>query len=211
MFGGHHNRELNEEMLGLCGKVKQRITYVPSCCLGLKAKQYYEDWKATFETDEKVEFDYWAIDREYGKDEKVRALSSDIIYLSGGDTHYFWEVIKKNKLDRELANFADRGGVLAGLSAGAIIMSPYSGVLKILKEEDRGVKMMGLVDFEVLPHYEAEKHEDKLKKYAKTRPHPVIGLTNDSAVSIDDKSIKFIGPATIFNTGKLRLNGGGRL
>ena len=52
-------------------------------------------------------------------------LKSDLIFLGGGNTFYFLKHLKSTGLIDELKTFAANGGVLCGLSAGAIIMTPH--------------------------------------------------------------------------------------
>ena len=46
---------------------------------------------------------------------------ADIIYVGGGDTSKLMSIIKENKIDVMLKKAMERGCVMAGISAGAII------------------------------------------------------------------------------------------
>ena len=52
------------------------------------------------------------------------ALKSEIVYLAGGNTFFFLHHLKRLGMLPLLRAFVRRGGVYAGLSAGALIMTP---------------------------------------------------------------------------------------
>lgn len=51
-----------------------------------------------------------------------------MVYLSGGNTFHYPLHLRRSGLIHALRDFADRGGVLAGLSAGAILATPHIGL-----------------------------------------------------------------------------------
>ena len=87
-------------------------------------------------------------------------FSCDAIHLSGGDTPRFLTLLREHDLFERLRDYVTRGGVLIGISAGAIIMTP-----NILTAYDCGDDRpsepfdhtaFGLVDFAFMPHYTPE-------------------------------------------------------
>ena len=95
-------------------------------------------------------------------DASARLHRSDIVYLAGGNTYYFLDHLRRSGLLDELALFARRGGVVAGLSAGALILTPHIGLAgypAFDRDENTvglgrsGCRGLGLVGFEFFPHY----------------------------------------------------------
>ena len=99
------------------------------------------------------------------------AFLTDILYLSGGDTILFCKNIKQKKIDKEIFKFVKKKDkVLSGLSAGAIIMTPKLNIVKLIdkKNNEFNVSGLGLINFEVFPHYQVKQHKkiifEELKK-----------------------------------------------
>ena len=96
---------------------------------------------------------------------KTTLLASDVIYLSGGNTYYFLHHLRRSGPIPVLREFVARGGVLAGLSAGAILMTPHIGLAGYPSfdrdENDVGLRneaSLALVDFALPPVAVFERH-----------------------------------------------------
>lgn len=137
-----------------------------------------------------------ADDPELSFERAVRTIRcSDIVYLAGGNTFHFLAWLKRSRLFDELARFARRGGVVAGLSAGALILTPQIG-LAGYPEFDRDpndVRLarrrwsgLGLVGFEFFPHYRhSSRYRNALKKYSKSSGRPVYACRDGSGVVVE--------------------------
>lgn len=81
----------------------------------------------------------------------------DGLHLSGGQTLHFLTLLREQKLVSQLRTFAHRGGVLAGVSAGAIILTPTIETAQYVGDEftdaPEDLTALGLVDFHFWPHY----------------------------------------------------------
>ena len=82
-------------------------------------------------------------------------MDSDLVYLDGGNTYYFLWHLKKTGLFRLLQDYVSEGGVLAGCSAGGIIMTPdirTAGFPNFDKDDNyvglRDTEGLGVVGFE---------------------------------------------------------------
>src|SRR5690606_32920603 len=99
---------------------------------------------------------------------KQEVFKSDIIHLSGGNTFYFIKHLRQAKLLKDFKEFLNNGGVLTGLSAGAIIMTrsiqtaAFPSFDRDENEDNvRNFKGMGLVNFEFFPHYKNSLRYDR--------------------------------------------------
>ncbi|MBM7074471.1 Type 1 glutamine amidotransferase-like domain-containing protein [Shewanella sp. 202IG2-18] len=85
-------------------------------------------------------------------------LAQDAIHLSGGDTFRFLEFVKERNLDNQLIEFYLAGGVLIGVSAGAMILTPSIETAEFCGDiNSRGLQDLAglcLTDFCLVPHVE---------------------------------------------------------
>ncbi|OFZ37256.1 MAG: hypothetical protein A2504_00255 [Bdellovibrionales bacterium RIFOXYD12_FULL_39_22] len=141
------------------------------------------------------------------------ALKSDLIHLSGGNTFYFLKHLKKSKMLGRLKKYANEGGVLTGLSAGAIMLTPSintAGLPHFDRDDNdeniRNLTSMGLVDFEFFPHYKNSiRYDVELRQYSRKLTYPLYALPDGSGIIINGESIQFVGKSFAFVHGKKTL------
>jgi len=80
------------------------------------------------------------------------------IHLSGGSTYHFRQWLFDEGLDELLVKFADTGGILVGVSAGALLLTPDIVTTQLCgeSEPDSDSESSGLnvVNFHLWPHFE---------------------------------------------------------
>jgi len=137
------------------------------------------------------------------------ALRSDMVYISGGNTFHLLHAMRHTGFEHDLARYVHAGGILAGHSAGAIVMTPTIATAAF-PEEDRdenvvGVtdfKAMRLVPFEIFPHYRNNViFNVSLQRSSLRMGRPIYGLPDGSAIAVDGEAITFIGPVWGFVKG----------
>ncbi len=84
-----------------------------------------------------------------------KILSSDIIYVGGGDTHFMLSEWKKYGVDIALKKAYENGIVLSGLSAGAICW------FEAFKSSGEIGKGLGLISGGAEPHWDDLSKEEK--------------------------------------------------
>lgn len=147
--------------------------------------------------------------------EVALALSCDAIYLAGGNTYTFLDRLRRTGMLAHLAAHARSGGVLAGLSAGAILMSPtigLAGVPRFDADENeiglRDLRAMGLVDFEFSPHDTAHpaRSRELLEYCAKVR-RPVFSVADGGGLVLEGDRLGLHGRVKLYSRGECwRLN-----
>lgn len=150
------------------------------------------------------------VDVPFSQKDLRKALGSDVIYLAGGNTFYFLKHLRKSGLIPHLKQFVERGGVLAGLSAGAIILTPNIGTAgpPLPVPDDNEVKLknlraLGLVRFEFYPHYTSTpKTNHALLAYSRTTKYPILACPDGSGITINENRMTFIGSVAMFSGGK---------
>lgn len=128
-------------------------------------------------------------------EEKIKR--ADIIYIGGGDTIKLLETIEEYHLEPYLKEAYERGCVMAGKSAGAILLSKEgfsdSYILRGEKDKYCFVKGLSFTDLSIVPHYkEDEKKTEDLKEELKGTKKEVIGIENGTALLVKDKKIEGI-------------------
>jgi dipeptidase E len=129
------------------------------------------------------------------------ALNSHIVYLAGGNTFYFLNALRKSGLLPMLKDFAEKGGILAGLSAGAHILTPHIGLAgaKGLDPDEnevglKNLKALGLAPFEILPHFLPKPKQIKtLREYSTVNSNPVFACPDGAGIVVEDGHTRLIG------------------
>jgi dipeptidase E len=142
------------------------------------------------------------------KEIEKKILSSDIVYVGGGNTLRMLKIWRKKGVDRILRKAKDNGIVLSGLSAGAICWFKH-GNSDSLKYSDRRnplikLKGLNLCKLMVCPHYDSEKERRPslrmmIGKYGGT----ALALENNTAIEIIDDKYRIITSSKKANAFKL--------
>ncbi len=211
------NAELDREFLRLFGNGRKKrlpkITYIPS-----SSEDLAEDFREFAEQYRRLgvkEIECLPVDRELKPADLRRALASDAIYLGGGNTFYFLHHLRRTKMLSKLKLFVKQGGVLMGLSAGGIMMTPSIKTAEVPSMEAdenevhlKDYRSIALVDFEFSPHYTGERRSDlELKKYSKRVKRPVYACDDGTGIIVNNGKLTFVGKVQAFINGeKIRVN-----
>ncbi len=130
----------------------------------------------------------------------------DWIFFSGGNPNYLHQVLEDSLLWKKVLEKYQKGSILLGSSAGAMIMGKYI-LVKPLKsltsnQTSNWLKSFGLIDYTVLPHFNRISHfkaiiEKMLKTSSKEINHKWLGIDEDTAGIFDDDLIKVLGVGKI--------------
>ncbi len=128
---------------------------------------------------------------------KNKIETADIIYFCGGDTIKLIEDIKKYNLLPLLDKAIKNNTVIAGMSAGAIILcnKGYSDSLKLRGESEhyKFIKGFSFIPISICPHYEKGGQKAKeLETAIKKTEEKIISLENGVALKIQDQKINII-------------------
>jgi cyanophycinase-like exopeptidase len=101
------------------------------------ARRYFEGLGAVVEP-------LMVVDRAGAEDAATAALaaSSRFIYIGGGSPQFLFDVLSGSALWEGIVEGRSRGAVLAGSSAGAMVL---------------GASRLGVVDVDILPHHESRR------------------------------------------------------
>ena len=127
----------------------------------------------------------------------IKISTADIIYIGGGDTIKLKETVLEYKIDALLKEAYNRGCVMAGISAGAILLTNegFSDTFILRKESTKHQFIEGLnfINISFCPHYHENTNKTKeLQKELKGTNKEVYSLENGTALKIIDNKIKLI-------------------
>lgn len=133
---------------------------------------------------------------------RERLSSADLIYIVGGAQLVLPKLFRQTGFDNLLVELA-KDKIVFGTSAGANVLGSqitnvdywedqYGDADKYLAEPS-----LGLVNFNILPHYEREDHprrtESILTPLLEDSPFPLYGVSDTQAVIYDNESVEFVG------------------
>jgi peptidase E len=133
---------------------------------------------------------------------KSRLDFADVIYIVGGAQLILPKLFKETGFDKLLIELAENK-IIFGTSAGANVLgahisnydywdSQYGDADTYLSEPS-----LGLVDFNILPHFEREDHPlrtvEILKPLLNDNSFFLYGVTDTQAVMFNDGKVKFVG------------------
>ena len=208
------NHLLHREFVRLAriGKPRKRplqMTYIPFC--SDTSNVFFHRAMRRYRAHGVERFFCLHVDEPHSRDELETALSSDLIYLAGGNTFYFLKNLRASGLLPRLREFALNGGVLAGLSAGGLIMSPTiaSAGEPGLNPDENGVglrdpRALNLFPFEFSPHFEATRREIEAHlEYSTRTKYPVYASADGGGLVIHDEILTVYGHAVLFHRGSM--------
>jgi dipeptidase E len=157
-----------------------------------------------------LEYDFIDISKEKKVNPKLEEYG--IIYVTGGNTFYVLDWLRRSGLCEFLSRAITekRELLYVGLSAGSMAMGPNIKTAEIEgaggDENDIGLKNLeglGVIDWAIYPHYQTGEW-GLLEDFFSSKGQPVIALTNEQAIFIDNKAsgpIKLLGNSQVLTWG----------
>lgn len=208
--GGYEeeNELLDEQLSYLLDRRQPKLTYIPSS--SYQAESEFRHIVDQFSCVGIKKFLLFPIDIPFDDTFFKEVLTSDVIFLGGGNTYYFLKCLRQKRLLQELKRFISEGGILAGLSAGAIIMTPNiatAGYPSFDKDDNdvnlKNLNALRLVNFEFFPHYRnSHRYNIELKHQSTLTPNPIYACPDGTGIVIDDEIMTFVGKVTMFYRGE---------
>jgi dipeptidase E len=164
------------------------FSYIPSN--GIKnSEPYIEEWRVIAQ---EYNAQFNVIDNSVNKTEEQRKLlSSNIVLISGGNTFSLLKNLRESGLDKSIEEFVKKPNfVLAGFSAGALVLTPTIEVCNLPNFDENLVKLenlagLNIVSFEVFPHYNEHLQKAVLESYQESTTNHVREITDENYISID--------------------------
>jgi dipeptidase E len=153
----------------------------------------------------------------------VNSLFNDFdgVFFGGGNTYEFLRALRTRGIaPAKLKSYLENGGVIMGLSAGGIVLTPHIATASIPSEDadtnSIGLKNrrgLGLVPFEFVPHFSGTAASiQEIEQYVSKSRRPVLACSDGSGILVRGSAAEVHGGATLFRNGKKRfLPNGSRL
>ena len=191
---------IDQRLLALMGKERPRIGYIPSAAD--PERKYYREQQTYYAQYGITMPVYLELDRDYDPSQVAPLFACDAIHLSGGNTFYFLYWLRQHNLLAPLRRYVARGGVLIGVSAGAILMTPdistslFCGDTPV--EQLKDYAGLALVDFAFVPHFgELAADQSDLETYSQQHHVTVYGCPDGAGIVVNGDQIECIGEVVI--------------
>ena len=192
---------IDEEVLRLAGRTRPRALFIPTA--SYDSVDYWEAFQRVYGDELGCATDvlYLLGHSPTSKIIEEQILSSDLIYVGGGNTLKMMRRWRKLGVDRMLQMAHSTGIVLAGVSAGAIcwFSQGHSDSMAFYHPDDWSyirVRGMGLVDALACPHYDGEtagvKREQDFKQMVKNQGGMGVAIDNYCALELVDNQFRVI-------------------
>ena len=152
---------IDKEIIRLTGKKNPKVLFIPTA--SSDSEGYYNTVQKHFGKRLGCKIDVlWLIKEKSSRKEiEQKVLSSDIIYVGGGNTLKMIRIWKSCGLDKILRKAWDKGIILSGLSAGSIcwFRNGTSDSRRFNNPDADLIKVSGLgfIPATHSPHYDVEK------------------------------------------------------
>lgn len=201
------NRGLDKSFIELLGKKNPVVTFIPSS--SYLSEQEFKVFVKHYSKFKISRFIHFPVDVPFDRIMFQEVMRSDAIHMGGGNTFYFLNSLRKTKLLKELRTFVGRGGVLTGLSAGAIMMTEnidMAGYPEFDRDENNvgitNLSSLNLVDFAFFPHFKnSARYDAVFKKYSKIKKKVIYACPDGSGIVVNGQELRFIGKTFAFSEG----------
>lgn len=195
---GITNRSIADTFIGMVGKEAKdiKVAFIPTAAnveegdkISWFFRQYEDLRRAGINWIDVV--DFAASDVEW----QSRLDESDVLYLSGGNTFYLLDQMRKQKFDKYLGKVLDTK-VYIGASASSITMTPSIDVAAISPGDPNLPNLtdltgLGYVDFEIEPHCDSDRFT-VVENYARERGRKIYAVDDQTAIKITDDGVELI-------------------
>lgn len=197
------NERLDRIFIELAGRDRPKIAYIPSASDNLR--KYYTEKCAYYRKYGIRDILYYDLNKEYDPSLTEEMLACDAIHLSGGDPFQFLGSIRKRNFGPVLRKYHQDGGILLGVSAGAIMLTPSINISHVFyKSRTNQHQAVGLVDFHFLPHWnQREDRLENVKRFSEEQRVTVYACRDGDGIVIKDDKIELVGDLVRIENGKI--------
>ena len=190
---GPENERLDRRWLELVNKAQPRLAYIPSASDG--TRKYFRDKCEYYKRYGISDLLYFDLNQEYDPARLDELLACDAIHLSGGDPFQFLGSIRKRNFGPVLKKYWEDGGILLGISAGAIVLTPSIKISHVFYQSRTDKhQAVGLVDFHFLPHWNLrEGRIEDVKRFSQENQATVYACKDGDGMVIKDGKVELVG------------------
>lgn len=192
---GLSKRDIGVALQGVFDKSPSevRVGFIPTAA---NVEPYNKDWMIS-QFAQLQRYGFYQIDivdiAADGVDWRTRLDACDMLWLSGGNTFYLLDQVRKTGFDEWLKENIE-SKVYVGGSASTILVTPTIKIADGVDDNTVGLEDLSglsLVDFEINVHCNAAMIE-ATKEYAEAAGHAVYALDDLSAIKVVDGDVEVI-------------------
>ncbi|MGE7825840.1 Type 1 glutamine amidotransferase-like domain-containing protein [Paenibacillus sp. NPDC093718] len=140
------------------------ITFIPTASIPEEITHYIHTAKEAFE---KLGIVVEELDISVAPSQEIKETleRNDYIYVSGGNTFYLLQELRKSKADKIITDQVHSGKLYIGESAGSIITSPNIEYVKFMDDIGKATTLksfegLNFINVYPVPHYNNEPFKD---------------------------------------------------
>ena len=173
----------------------KRATFIKTASIVEKVVFYVESGKKALEK-MGIIVDELEVSTASAEEISDKLTQNDYIYLTGGNTFFLLQELKRSGTDKIIINQVEAGKLYIGESAGAMIASPNIEYVKAMDSvkkapELEGFDSLGLVDFYTVPHctnFPFKKAAEKIiEQYSNLLLYPI---SNKDVILVDGDEVR---------------------
>ncbi len=174
------------------------VTFIPTAGNVEEVRFYVDLAREAFEKMGLI-VDELDVSKASGAEITAKLKENDYIYVSGGNTFFLLQELKRSGADKIIADEINSGKLYIGESAGSMVVSPDIGYAKEMDDHKKAPDLdtflaLNIIDFYPLPHYKSfpfeEAVEEIIAKYGvKLNLYPI---SNSQVILVegDDARVK---------------------
>ena len=194
------NRMLDDRLMSCLNVIKPKIAYLssapdPQRLYFFEKQKYYRLIGAELVA-------YYDEHSFSGKAFQWDWSDYDAVHLSGGNTFYFLDWIKRVGITNSLKRYTDGGGTLIGTSAGSLLFCPTIDTAILCGDTNlvniRNTQALSLVDFYLWPHFTLDSSEERINDVGLPIGSYVFCVPDGAGVCVIGNDIEIYGDVTSY-------------
>jgi len=197
------NERLDKRIFEISGKSRPKLAYIPSASDA--TRKYFKDKCEYYKKYGIEDILYFDLNKGYDPSLTDELLACDAIHLSGGDPFQLLGSIRKRNFGPVLRKYWENGGILLGISAGAIVLTPSINISHVFyKSRTDKHQAVGLVDFHFLPHWNLRVGRLKdVQIFSKENQATIYACNDGDGMVIKDGKVELVGELLKIVNGKV--------
>lgn len=171
------------------------VTFIPTASIPEEITHYI---RSAIEAFEKLGVIVDKLDISTAPLEEIREKleQNDMIYVSGGNTFYLLQELRKSGADKIITDQVNSGKLYIGESAGSIITSPNIEYVKFMDDIGKATTLnsyegLNFIDFYPVPHYSNEPFKDAANDLIAHYNSQIklVPITNTQVIQVENHNI----------------------
>lgn len=174
----------------------KRVTFIPTASNVEKVVFYVDAGRKELEKFGMI-IDELDISTAASKDIKDKLINNDYIYITGGNTFFLLQELKRTGTDRIIIDEVNKGKLYIGESAGAMITSQNIEYVKGMDNAKKAPNLedynaLSLISFSTVPHCDNFPFKKIAEKIITTYSDTLDlkPINNKQAILVDDKETR---------------------